>query len=444
MHYNICMNHATALEILKMGSNVFLTGPAGSGKTFLLNKFIAFLKSKNAKAGITASTGIAATHIGGITLDSWSGIGIRDRLTDDEIAQMKNKLYLKIRYLGAKVLIIDEVSMLSSTKFDLLDRCCREIRGINEPFGGIQIVLCGDFFQLPPVGENRNQADFIYKSAVWSEMNLKVCYLDAQYRQSDPEFLQVLNALRKNEITDEILQILIKTIGQKLETNIPPVKLFTHNVDVNVINNEELIKLNGEIHTYQMEAKGVPALTEMIKKSCLAPEKLQLKKEAVVMFLRNNLKEGYVNGTMGKVAGFNRQGYPVIETTERKKINAVPAAFTIEENNIVKAQVTQIPLRLAWAITVHKSQGMTISAAEIDLGKSFLTGMGYVALSRVKSLKGLRLLDLNKMALTVNPEVIEIDKYLKELSVKGTIEFNQISWWKKIMQKRRNLYRLTS
>jgi ATP-dependent exoDNAse (exonuclease V) alpha subunit len=427
-----------------MGHNVYLTGPAGSGKTFLLNKFISFLKNKNVKIGITASTGIAATHLGGITLDSWSGIGIRDRLSDTEIEEMKNKLYLKIRYLGAKVLIIDEISMLSSSKFDLLDTVCRKIRGINMPFGGIQIVLCGDFFQLPPVGDNRNQANFIYKSAIWPKMNLKVCYLDQPYRQSDPEFLRVLNALRRNEITDEILQILIKTIGQKLETNIPPVKLYTHNVDVEAINNEELIRLNGEIHTFQMETKGVPVLTEMIKKSCLAPEKLQLKKDAVVMFVRNNLKEGYVNGTMGKVVGFTRQGYPVVETTEKKKITAVPVAFTIEENNIVKAQVSQIPLRLAWAITVHKSQGMTISQAEIDLGKSFLTGMGYVAMSRMKSLSGLRLLDLNKIALTVNPEVIGIDKNLRELSVKETIAFKELSWFRKIMIKRKRLYQLTA
>lgn len=438
------MNHRTALDILKMGNNVFLTGPAGSGKTYLLNKFITFLKSKNTKAGFTASTGIAATHIGGITLDSWSGIGIRDNLTEAEIEEMKNKLYLKIRYLGVKVLIIDEVSMLSAAKFDLLDRTARQIRRIDAPFGGIQIILCGDFFQLPPVGDNRSYADFIYKSMAWQKMNLKICYLDAQYRQTDPEFLMVLSALRKNEISDEILQILIKTIGQKLDTDVPPVKLYTHNVDVSAINNTELMKLNGEIRTYQMEYRGPPALTEMIRKSCLAPEKLQLKKDAVVMFVKNNQKEGYVNGTMGKVKGFNRSGYPVVETAEKKRINVVPAAFTIEENNIVKAQVSQLPLRLAWAITVHKSQGMTISRAEVDLGKSFLTGMGYVALSRVKSLKGLRLLDLNRMALTVNPEVIEVDRYLREMSVQETIAYKELSWWRKIMLKRKYLYYLTS
>jgi len=438
------MNQKQALDILKLGHNVFLTGAAGAGKTFLLNQYIAYLNKHNVKMGITASTGIAATHMNGVTIDSWSGLGMRMSLTEADINELQNKLHLKLRLLGAKVLIIDEVSMIHAGKLDLIDKICRVFRGNNLPFGGIQVIFCGDFFQLPPVGEGENGDDYIFKSHIWNNMDLRICYLEKAHRQKEEDYLQILNAIRANHVPDTTLQILIKRIGHPIHSSITIPKLYTHNVDVDLINAEELEKINEKPHVYEMQSKGMINLIESMKKACLAPEKLILKKHVIVMFVRNNVKAGFVNGTLGKIIGFDRSNNPVVELFSKRKITVYPMSWNITENNVVRAEITQVPLRLAWAITVHKSQGMTLDAAEVDLSKAFVTGMGYVALSRVKSLSGLRLLGLNKMALQVNSEIVELDKWLRLKSQEEVEKLHQLGWLKRFMQKRRFMYKITS
>ena len=162
------------------------------------------------------------------------------------------------------------------------------------------------------------------------------------------------------------------------------------------------------------------------------------------MFVRNNPKQGYFNGTVGKVTGFDRNNLPIIETYERKKIHVEKAHWTIVEENKIRAELMQLPLRLAWAITVHKSQGMTLSCAEIDLSKSFVHGMGYVALSRVRSLKGVRLLGINNLALSVNPEITDFDKSLRKKSIREAEDLKTMGWLKRFFAKRKFVYYLTS
>jgi ATP-dependent DNA helicase PIF1 len=165
-----------------------------------------------------------------------------------------------------------------------------------------------------------------------------------------------------------------------------------------------------------MSISGVPAIAQALKLGCLAPEKLVLKKGAAVMFVKNNFEKGYVNGTLGTVSGFNEDGFPVITLRNGNEITAEPATWSVEENGNTLAQIKQTPIRLAWAITVHKSQGMTLDAAQVDLTRSFVKGMGYVALSRVRSLEGLRVLGFNNMALKVDEETLAFDQELKKLS----------------------------
>lgn len=259
-------------------------------------------------------------------------------------------------------------------------------------------------------------------------MNPKICYLTEQWRQTDKEYLQVLNDIRRNSVNDRTIDLLKKRYQASINIDIRPTKLYTHNVDVELENKKELAKIKAKPHYFFMETKGPQPLVDFLKQSCLAPEKLILKVGAPVLFLKNNFNKGYVNGTLGKVIGFDKYNeLPIIKTADGKKIMVMPEDWMFEEEGKVKAKITQLPLRLAWAITVHKSQGMTLDAVEMDLSKCFEPGMGYVALSRVRSLLGMRLLGMNNLALRINREVLEFDKELQSLSKIAENEINKIS-----------------
>jgi len=403
------MNQSTALDILKTGRNVYLTGAAGSGKTHVINEYIQYLRERGIGVGVTASTGIAATHIGGVTIHSWSGIGIKEDLSEWDIEALTQKEYLWKRFDKTKVLIIDEVSMLNPQMFDNIDRICRSMKQNEDPFGGLQIILSGDFFQLPPIVRGGNSIQFITSSQVWNNMDIRVCYLDEQFRQKDNTLERILNEIRSGSVSEESRCLLEDCSENKLEDDFVPTRLYTHNKDVDVLNDKELSKLPGNSKVFEMKSKGKRNLIESLKRSLLASESLKLKKAAVVMFIKNNFEGGYVNGTLGIIEDFDN-GYPVVRTFAGDQINVSHAEWTIEEDGKVLAQVEQLPLRLAWAITIHKSQGMSMDAAEIDLSQSFVPGQGYVALSRLRSMKGLILNGINEMALNIHPSVKQLDK----------------------------------
>lgn len=418
------MTQEQALSIMKMGHNVFLTGNAGSGKTYVLNRYINYLKQHDIPAAITASTGIAATHIGGVTIHAWSGMGIKDRLNAYEIDQLEERQYLWERYTKTKVLIIDEISMISGIFLDTLDLVCKTMkRSFDEPFGGIQIILCGDLLQLPPVtrgnsyGENPEVGNLVCDALAWRQSKIVPCYLTEQHRQHDSAFTQVLNTMRTGDLSLEAIDLIEERMTEyDHDLHGGMTKLFTHNRDVDAINLEALSKLDGDEETYRMTSRGKSNLVETLVKGCLAQEELTLKIGAEVMFIKNNPEKGYVNGTRGVVIDFTSDRKPIVQTREGDKITVQEETWSIDDEGKVLASLSQIPLRHAWAITVHKSQGMSLDEAVIDLSRSFSYGMGYVALSRVRSLDGLHLIGFSRESLLLDPRLLTVDQGLRTRS----------------------------
>ncbi len=410
------MTQSDALTILKTGANVFLTGAPGAGKTYVLNQYTKYLKEHDISAAITASTGIAATHIGGVTIHSWSGIGARQKITDYEVDELEGKKYLWKRYEQTKVLIIDEISMLSGDLFDSVNKVCKSFRRNNLPFGGMQVIVVGDFFQLPPITKKGEATQFAFESAAWKEVNPLVAYITEQHRQEDHALLGILDRIRSGDVEEEFEELRDR-LDVSFEDVIKSTKLYTHNADVDKINQEELAKIDQDEEYYEMVSKGKGNHVQRLKESCLSPENLCLKIGAVVMCTKNNFEVGYVNGTLGEVIDFEKEtGYPIIVTNQGKELLIEPVSWSIEDGDKIIASIAQVPLRLAWAITVHKSQGMSLDAAEIDLGRAFEYGQGYVALSRVRTLEGLKLLGFNAQALMVHPKIIEADKKFRSKS----------------------------
>jgi hypothetical protein len=356
-----------------------------------------------------------------------------------EIDRVRANEYLTDRIRRARVLIIDEISMLHPEQFDRVDLICRTARNNHAPFGGLQLICCGDFFQIPPV--NGEPEKFVIDSAAWKNAEMKVCYLHEQHRQtaiaaasgdgaSGGELLEILAAIRGGAVTPDIVAMLDARIGATVAAPIGIARLYTHRENVDEINAAELRKLTTPDVVYEVYTSGPATLVEKLKKDNDVPDKLLLKIGARVMFTKNNMGAGYVNGTLGEVVGFENGGdavaatagaaateaNPVILTFDKKRITPGRFQWKVEEGGKVRASVSQLPLKLAWAITIHKSQGMTLDAAVIDLGRAFDRGMGYVALSRVRELKNISLIGFNAMALQVSPRVQSLDAGFKAAS----------------------------
>ena len=467
------MRQSSALDILKTGQNVFLTGSAGSGKTYTLNQYIDYLRARRVPVAVTASTGIAATHMNGTTIHSWSGIGIKDELTDRDLTNLSRKQFLADRLKDTAVLIIDEISMLHAKQINLVSQVLKHVRKNDAAFGGIQVVVAGDFFQLPPIGSKgeTNREKFAFMSEAWLDAKFHICYLSEQHRQVSEaangglDLDDILNQIRRQEVTFEAIAALEATFDQNVD--IKRTRLYTHNLNVNKINDKELAALDGEMMRFAATATGDSKLVETLKKTVRTQDELILKVGAKVMFIKNNTELGVSNGTMGELIGFaavkinddkdnnddlieddsenaesdtdknikgkgkkttkdkdkpkvkkpTTQKMPVVRLNSGREVIAEPEEWIIEdETGDVLASYEQVPLCLAWAITIHKSQGMTLDAAEIDLSRTFELGQGYVALSRLKSLAGLQLLGMNDMSLQLDPLARGADKRFLVLS----------------------------
>lgn len=394
------------------GHNCFLTGAAGAGKTYALNQFIRICKSQKRKVAITASTGIAATHLNGNTIHSWSGIGAREELGRWFFDKLPSTRCSTIG--NAEVLVIDEISMLHSYYLDLVDEVCRRVRGeLMKPFGGLQVVVCGDFFQLPPVSRERN-AKFAYDSSVWKEADFKTLYLTEQHRQDDSDYLEILNAIRSGSLRRHHAESLMERINTDIDDDVT--QLHTHNFAVDNVNHQKLNLVDGVEQSFTAEHSGNKTYWEKLLNNILAPEVLKLKVGALVMSVKNVPDKGYWNGSIGEVVDFEFDGYPIVKFKNGRTTKVVPEDWNMIDGETPRATITQVPLRLAWAITVHKSQGMTMDSARIDLRRAFEPGMGYVALSRVKSLDGLSLIDINKQAIQVNKDVLKRDAIFRQES----------------------------
>ena len=423
------MKQEIAFGILKAGRNVFLTGSAGTGKTYLLNQYIQYLKERDLEPAIVAPTGIAASHINGMTIHSFFGIGIREYVDDYFIDNLMQKEFLYKRLKKVKVLIVDEISMVSPELFTSIDKILRVFKSSDDPFGGVQLILSGDFFQLPPISKSTKDIKFAWQSKSWEGASLRVCYLEDKFRQSDDVLIDILEEIRQGAVSNKSIEFLNSCHKKELPNDFKVTKLYTHNIDVDKINIEELQKISGGPKIFRSQNKGSQKNIEKILNSSLVTEELKLKKGAVVIFIKNNYEAGYINGTLGKIINFNKTtGLPIVEIFSGRKITVEPEDWGLEnEKGEVKAVVKQIPLKLAWALTVHKSQGMTLDAAEIDLSKTFESGQGYVALSRIKSLDGLRLIGLNDIALKVDNLILGIEEKTKKLSRLNVLKFQSFS-----------------
>lgn len=411
------MTQDEAFAILKTGLNVFLTGEPGSGKTHTINRYVQWLRERGVEPAVTASTGIAATHIGGYTIHSWSGIGIKSNISDYDVDLIQSREKTALRIVQAKVLIIDEISMLDAQTLDSVDRVLRTLRRRpmreEEPFGGLQVVFVGDFFQLPPVSR-KEEPKFAFESGAWKAANPVICYLNEQHRQEDDEFLELLGAFRQGTLSAAHRGRLKSRAGAMSATTVAT-RLYPHNENVDRINQESLAKIDGSLHVFHMTSRGPKALVDSLKAQCLSPETLELKPGAKVLFTRNNFDAGYVNGTLGEVVDFTPLGSPIVKT-KNALITVELIDWAIQDGSKLLAKITQVPLRLAWAITVHKSQGMSLDAAVIDLSHAFEYGQGYVAISRVRSLAGLYLEGFNERALQLHPKVAAADRHFRAYS----------------------------
>lgn len=407
------MTQDKALEVLQTGANVFLTGEPGAGKSHTIGRFTEWLDKQGKEYAITASTGIAASHIDGKTIHSWSGLGIRRGLDKQALEGVGRNMWVVQKIKPVKVLVIDEISMLDAVVVNDISNILQEVHNNKKPFGGIQVVFVGDFFQLPPVVKGNEERRFAFEAESWILAAPQICYLTEQHRQSDGVFLEILAAMRSGSVTEAHKA----TLAACQNNRKPETRLYTHNADVDSLNSSELAKLTGKPYEYKMIEWGDAKLIETLKRNCISPEKLVLKEGAVVMFTRNNFDAGYVNGSIGKVTGFSKGGDPIIKLQSGATVRPELAEWQWTQRREVKAYIRQIPLKLAWAVTVHKSQGMSLDSAAIDLTSVFEFGQGYVAISRVRTLAGLCLRGLNDNVFMMHPKVVEQDQKFREEGV---------------------------
>lgn len=298
------MKQDEAFNLMKLGKNIFLTGAPGSGKTHLLNKYIHYLDDHNVKIGVTASTGIAATHLQGVTIHSWSGIGIKDSINEKDLEKILTSNLIKRNYKNTKALIIDEISMLHKHQLDMIDTIARHILAPDKPFGGLQVILCGDFFQLPPVSSSSSkEIQFAFEANAWKNGSFHICYLQEQHRQGNDPLLTILEDIRRGT-TGEHTKIPLRTRYKKEPKGATKAtKLYSRNINVDEINESELKAIRNDEKIFNMTTYGFNALVNGLKKSCLAQEILKLKIDAEVMFIKNHMEGKYVNGTRGVIIG---------------------------------------------------------------------------------------------------------------------------------------------
>lgn len=403
------------------GENICLTGPAGTGKSFALNSLSNFLEKQGIAIGMTAMTGVAAFNIKGQTIHSWAGIGLGDDSAMELYSKVKGNKIIIDKIMETHTLVIDEVSMLKADLMEKLNNFFKIIRmNTHEAFGGIQMIFCGDFLQLPPVWVGDEEKDFAFNSSAWKEANVITVDLKQIVRQhNDPAFAKLLNELRFGDTSG--LDLLRTRIDYKFpEDGIEPVYLFCKNYDVEKLNKEMLHEVSGDIKTFKSKDSGSPYHISFFDKHCPAIANLELKIGAQVMLLNNlDTKRGLVNGSIGKVKGWSSGGIIVTFQTgdeiisefkwELKELKKVGSTM----QRIVVASRTQYPLKIAYALTVHKSQGSTLDRAVIDISEAFAEGQVYVALSRVRDLKSLSVSHFSHSRVKVNSECVNFYKNIK-------------------------------
>ena len=375
----------SAVSAIEVGKNVFVTGGAGTGKSYPLN-YISQNSTKHLH--IAASTGIAALNVGGVTLHSWARLG-RDgsRPVDFLVEGILSNEQARQRVRFADVLAIDEISMVRSDLFEKFNAILKQVRQNNDPFGGLQLLLFGDFYQLPPVVRREEKIDnpYCFESEAWTEGHFEIHELDSVFRQTDSEFIDLLNRFRFGEVNTDDLALLSQCKNRAFPFDIEPPVITTHNKKAFNVNRAKLDVLGTAPNIYEMKEIGNDFELKFLKDNCLAEEKLVLKKGAQVMMLTNSQRDrGVVNGSTGVIVSFTEcDNYPLVKFSNAEKIVIEPEIWEREKYDPVSrayfttASIEQVPLMLAWAITVHKSQGMTLDSMQCDLHDAFAPGQVY-------------------------------------------------------------------
>lgn len=396
-----------AMQVFHTQANMFLSGPGGVGKSYMITNIQNDCKAQDLTVAVTSTTGISGILIGGITVHSYFGLGTGNKTSAEFIRSITRNKKIRERCTRLDVLIIDEVSMLCAELMEKIDDVLRHFRkNKEESFGGVQVVLVGDFFQLPVVNKKEH---FLFESERWISWAFTTVNLTENMRQRDLEWSRILNNIRIGKPQPEDLTILRSRIGcEPNQQEVLPTMLYATNAQVDEENLSQLRKLEGEL----IIKMGVYEATddqpqEMIKK--FFPyylEDVRLVKGCQVMFLVNKPDEGLANGTRGVVVDFTRdRAHPIVQTVEGTKITVVPHVWEIDVDNITY-KLTQYPLKLAWAVTIHKSQGLSLDCVRTSIGhRIFEYGQAYVALSRVRSLEGLYLEDFMPSKIRANPLV---------------------------------------
>jgi ATP-dependent DNA helicase PIF1 len=423
-----------ALEAVCEGRNVFLTGPGGVGKSFLIRHIVKTLTEKGKKVAVTALTGCAALLLGheAKTIHSWAGIGLGKENCATICAGIRKYAYKTLRrWMTTHTLIIDEVSMMTPEVLELLDNVAQTLRRKPVPFGGLQVILVGDFFQLPPVNKADDPATptrFVFESPVWNQLNLRVIQLTEIVRQADPVFQKILMEARQGQLSKQSLELLEARRKEDWQTlKIRPTLLFSRRAEVDMINDANLKALKTASKSYKVstvfdatlprgQSEDTPEIQRAIAKLDRdAPYKqtLELKVGTQVMLIYNlDQEKGLVNGSRGVVEGFTDIDTPLVLF----KGHTAPIAVEVQSwksEDIEGLNRRQIPLILAYAITIHKCQGATLDSALIDIGsRTFEMGQAYVALSRVKSLDSLYIYDLEAQCIKAHNKVVEFYKTL--------------------------------
>ncbi|KAK9539000.1 hypothetical protein VZT92_004135 [Zoarces viviparus] len=407
-------DQAAVLTAVLSGKNVFFTGSAGTGKSFLLKRIMGSLPPKSTFA--TASTGVAACHIGGTTLHNFAGIGSGSAPLEQciELAQRPGVLQ---HWTSCRHLIIDEVSMVEAQFFDKLEAVARSVRRSTEPFGGIQLIVCGDFLQLPPVSKGKEKASFCFQARSWRKVIRVNMELMEVRRQTDQSFISLLQAVRVGRVTEDVTAKLMDSAYHRIERDgVLATRLCTHKADVELTNENKLQQLPGSVRVFEA-LDSDPALVKTIDAHSPVSRLIQLKVGAQVMLTKNlDVARGLVNGARGVVVAFEsgKHGLPRVRflcgATEVLK----PAHWVFKSGGGIHLSRQQLPLQLAWAISIHKSQGMTLDCVEISLARVFESGQAYVALSRARSLEGLRVMDFDPRVVRADPDVLVFYKKLRK------------------------------
>ncbi|KAK9726706.1 hypothetical protein RND81_05G232000 [Saponaria officinalis] len=419
------------IEAVERGESVFITGSAGTGKTILIRHLIKLLlKIYDRKSVfVTASTGVAACAVRGQTLQSFAGVGLADADAETLFSRVLGNRRAFNRWKQAKALVIDEISMVDKTLFEKYEYIARKVRceggECDEPWGGLQVVVSGDFFQLPPVDTKRNGVEFAFEADCWENTFQLQVSLETVFRQSESEHVRLLEGVRRGEIDSEGLALLEDCCSEE-EPDETVVRLFPKLKDVDRVNKSRLSALKEKIIVYKAFDQTVNDHGKNQLKHVIAPENLDLCKGARVMLIRNlNVKQNLVNGSTGTVIGFQKSrtrdivkicGHdgdkllPIVEFDSGWKEVVKPDEWEVADGGKVIAKRLQLPLMLAWATSIHKSQGMTLDRLHTDLSEAFGCGMVYVALSRVKSLDGLSLSGFDPSKIKAHPKVLEYYK----------------------------------